>query len=93
MKITNNPADSLKFKVPSLRNVYLTEPYGHDGRFASIGQVLDHYNSGVVQSPTLDPSLKNGISINIVEKYYLEQFLKTLTDSTFIQNTRFAQPQ
>lgn len=93
MKITNNPADSLKFKVPSLRNVYLTEPYGHDGRFASIGEVIDHYNSGVVQSPTLDPSLKNGIPINFVEKYYLEQFLKTLSDSTFIQNQRFAQPQ
>jgi cytochrome c peroxidase len=93
MKITNNPADSLKFKVPSLRNVYLSEPYGHDGRFASIGEVIDHYNNGVVKSPTLDPSLKNGIPINFVEKYYLEQFLRTLTDSTFIQNQRFAQPQ
>ena len=92
MGITRNRADSLKFKVPSLRNVFLTYPYGHDGRFSSIGQMLDHYNSGVQQSATLDPSLVNGIPINFNERYYLVQFLGTLTDSTFINDKRFAQP-
>jgi cytochrome c peroxidase len=92
MGITNNSADSLKFKVPSLRNVFLTFPYGHDGRFSSIGQMLDHYNAGVQQGPTLDPSLRNGIPINFNERYYLVQFLGTLTDSAFINDKRFSQP-
>jgi cytochrome c peroxidase len=92
MRITNKPQDSLKFKVPSLRNVFLTYPYGHDGRFVSIGQMLDHYSTGVKKSPTLDPSLVNGISLSFNDRYYLVQFLGTLTDSVFINDNRFAQP-
>ncbi|RYG29741.1 MAG: hypothetical protein EOO01_37775 [Chitinophagaceae bacterium] len=92
MRITNQREDSLKFKVPSLRNIFLTYPYGHDGRFTSIGSMLDHYNSGVQQSASLDPSLKNGISISFNDRYYLVQFLGTLTDSAFINDKRFSQP-
>jgi len=92
MRITNRSQDSLKFKVPSLRNVYLTYPYGHDGRFTSIGSMLDHYSSGVQKSATLDPLLANGISINFDERYYLVQFFGTLTDSVFINDKRFSQP-
>lgn len=92
MGITNNPEDSLKFKVPSLRNVALTFPYGHDGRFSSITSVLDHYSSGIQNSPTLDPLLKNKIPLTNAEKFYLLEFLKTLSDSTFINDKRFAQP-
>jgi len=93
MRITNKREDSLKFKVPSLRNVGVTFPYGHDGRFSSITSVLDHYSSGIQPSPTLDPLLQNKIPLTNAEKFYLVEFLKTLTDSTFINNTRFAQPQ
>jgi cytochrome c peroxidase len=92
MRITNRSQDSLKFKVPSLRNVFLTYPYGHDGRFGSIGQMLDHYNTGVKKSASLDPSLANGISLSFNDRYYLVQFLGTLTDSVFINDKRFAQP-
>lgn len=92
MKITGNPADSLKFKVPSLRNVFLTFPYGHDGRFYSVGAVIDHYRSGVINGPTTDPLVKK-ISISEYEKLDLLSFLQTLTDSTFIKDRRFAQEE
>lgn len=90
MRITGNAADSLKFKVPSLRNVYATFPYGHDGRFYSIGAVIDHYRFGVVSSPTTDSIVKNKIAISDYEKLDLLAFLQTLTDSTFINNKNFA---
>ncbi len=92
MRITHKKEDSLKFKVPSLRNVYLTFPYGHDGRFLSISQVLEHYNSGVQNSATVDPLVKNRIPLSNVEVYYLQQFLRTLTDSTLLKDPRFAPP-
>jgi cytochrome c peroxidase len=93
MRITNNKADSLKFKVPSLRNLYATFPYGHDGRFVSINQALEHYNSGVQVSATVDPLVKNGIALSNNDKTYLQLFLRTLTDSTFIKDPRFSPPQ
>lgn len=92
MRITNKKEDSLKFKVPSLRNVAITFPYGHDGRFSSITSVLDHYSSGIQNGPTLDPLLKNKIPLSNFDKFYLLEFLKTLTDSTLISDKRFAQP-
>jgi len=52
MRITQNPADSLKFRVPSLRNIMVSSYYGHDGRFFDVYQVLEHYNSGVINGPT-----------------------------------------
>jgi len=93
MRITNQKEDSLKFKVPSLRNIFQTFPYAHDGRFNSINQVLDHYSTGIQDSPSLDPLLKNKIPLNATEKFYLVQFLATLTDSTFINDKRFAEQQ
>lgn len=84
--ITQDPADKGKFKVPSLRNVELTYPYMHDGRFFTLNQVLEHYNSGVQQSATLDPALQNGIPLNGTEKANLVAFLKTLTDYKMISN-------
>lgn len=92
MRITRLPADSLKFKVPSLRNVAVTAPYGHDGRFLSMSQVMEHYNSGVENGPTTDPLVKNKIPLSINDKFYLLAFLRTLTDSTFIKDSRFSQP-
>jgi cytochrome c peroxidase len=93
MRITNRKEDSLKFKVPSLRNIFQTFPYGHDGRFLSINQMLEHYSTGIQDSPTLDPLLKNKIPLSATEKFYLVQFLATLTDSTFITDKRFAEPK
>ncbi len=91
MRITNKKEDSLKFRVPSLRNVFLTFPYMHDGRFYSVDNVLDHYSSGIVPGATLDPLLKNRIFMTSEEKYYIKQFLGTLTDSSFINDKRFAE--
>jgi cytochrome c peroxidase len=92
MRITGDRNDSLKFRVPSLRNAVLTFPYGHDGRFYSLYQAIEHYNSGIQSCNTLDSSLRKRISISENEKYYLSQFLRTLTDSAFLKDKRFAQP-
>ena len=93
MRITGRKDDSLKFRVPSLRNVFLTFPYGHDGRFSTISQVLEHYNSGIIPSATLDSSLRNGIPISNDDRFYLISFLGTLTDSSFIKNPLYGDPQ
>jgi cytochrome c peroxidase len=91
MRITNNKNDSLKFKVPSLRNVTVTFPYMHDGRYYSIGQAIDHYRTGIITTqPTLDTLLKNRIAINNAEKNDLIYFLFTLTDTTLTRSTRYA---
>ena len=91
MKITNDPKDSLKFKVPSLRNVAVSLPYMHDGRFQSLGQVIEHYRNGIITSqPTLDPQLANKLAITNAQKYELIYFLNTLTDTSMTKNPRFA---
>lgn len=91
MKITNDPKDSLKFKVPSLRNVSVSLPYMHDGRFQSLGAVIEHYRNGIITSQsTLDPQLVNKIPITNSQKYELIYFLQTLTDTSMTKNPRFA---
>lgn len=90
--ITRNPADSLKFKVPSLRNVALTFPYMHDGRMYTLQDVLQHYRGGIRQSPTLDPLLQFGIGMSNTDMVNIISFLRTLTDSSFVQDPRFAAP-
>lgn len=92
MRITRNPADSLKFMVPSLRNVIPSFPYMHDGRIRDIYQVLEHYNSGVINSPGTDPLVRNRIPLSNFEKGQLVAFLYTLTDNDFIQNKGLSQP-
>lgn len=95
-RITQKDSDKYKFKVPSLRNVEITVPYMHDGRFYTLEAVLRHYNESVLDVPTLDPSLKNGQKLGIQttpdEQKKLIAFLKTLTDSEFLKNKRFAAP-
>lgn len=92
MRITGNPEDSLKFKVPSLRNVSVTYPYMHDGRLYSLYNVIDHYSKGIQMSPTLDSSLRKGIPFTTEEKNDLIYFLHTLKDTSFLNNKRFSQP-
>jgi cytochrome c peroxidase len=87
MAVTGNAADRGKFKAPSLRNVALTAPYMHDGRFATLEAVVEHYNSGVQRSTTLDPNLAKhpaaGLQLTAAEQHDLVAFLKTLTDEPF----------
>ena len=92
MRITNNPGDSLKFKVPTLRNIEKSFPYMHDGRLYSLSQVIDHYRTGIITTqPTLDPLLVNRLSITNSEKNDLLFFLYTLTDTAFLNNPRYKQ--
>ena len=93
-QITNNKKDSLKFKVPTLRNVQVSFPYMHDGHIFSLYQVMEHYRSGIIiTQPTLDSSLKNRISMTNKEKNDVVYFLYTLTDSSFLKDPRFAPEQ
>jgi len=91
--VTGFATDRYKFKVPSLRNVALTAPYMHDGRFGSLQSVLNFYANGVVQSETLDPLLNHngtlGIPLSQEEKEALIAFLNTLTDTEYINNPLF----
>ena len=90
MMVTKDPADSLKFKVPSLRNVMVTYPYAHDGRVYDIYTMLEHYNTGVTNGPTTDPLVKNKIPLSNYEKGQLVAFLGALTDTGFLNDSRFA---
>jgi cytochrome c peroxidase len=90
MKITRKPEDSLKFKVPSLRNIEFSQPYMHDGRFKNLNQVLNYYAMGVQHSPTLNPLLNKGIYLTNTEKVDLIAFLLTLTDKEFLYNPKFS---
>jgi len=88
--ITGKKEDSLKFKVASLRNVSLTYPYMHDGRFKSLRACIEHY-ANPQQSSTLDPSLTNGIHFSNDQIIDLVAFLRALTDSTLVKDPRFYQ--
>lgn len=92
MMVTGNKADSLKFKVPTLRNTNISSNYMHDGRFGTLQQCINHYRSGVQPSTTTDALVATGISLTDNDAENLFQFLKTLTDSSFITNFRFAKP-
>lgn len=91
MRITQLSQDSLKFKVPSLRNVMVTFPYGHDGRFFSILDVMNHYRNGVINGPTTD-SLVKDVKLSNFEIGQITSFLYTLTDTALLKDTRFAPP-
>lgn len=86
-KVTGDPADRGKFRAPSLRNVALTAPYMHDGRFRTLEEVVEHYDHGVERSETLDPNLakhpKEGMKLSAEDKKALVAFMKTLTDPAY----------
>lgn len=88
MRVTGNRADSLKFRVPPLRNLSLSAYYGHDGRYSAFRLYVRHYYQPVA-SPTLDPSLAAGIALSSTEEDNLIRFLFTLTDTSYIHNPRF----
>jgi len=96
-RLTYNKADLGKFKTPTLRNVLLTAPYMHDGRFSTIEQVLEHYHTGIRVSATTDVLVyqnngQPGILLTAKEKKDIIAFLGTLTDDSFIHNQKLNKP-
>lgn len=94
--VTGLPQDRRKFKVPSLRNIEITFPYMHDGRIATLEDVLDFYTDGITPSETLDPIFIQangnlGLEITLEEKEKIIAFLKTLTDTDFLNDSRFSE--
>ena len=96
--VSKQPLDAGKFKIPSLRNVALTSPYMHDGRFATLGDVIDHYKDGIVDHPNLDQRLRNKdgsprrFAITDNEKQAIIAFLFTLTDSNMTSDVKLSDP-
>ena len=98
--LTGLPGDLGRFKVPTLRNIALTAPYMHDGRFNSLEEVVEHYSEHVQHSTSLSAFLQNESNIKGAlpvklrpdEKKDLIAFLNTLTDSTFVNNPKFSNP-
>lgn len=86
--VTGRKQDHGRFAVPSLRNVAVTGPYMHDGRFKTLEEVIEHYRTGVKRTATLDPNLarqpEGGIPLSEADKKALVAFLKTLTDEVFV---------
>jgi cytochrome c peroxidase len=87
-RLTGLDSDIALFKVPSLRNVELTAPYMHDGRINSLEEIIEHYNSGGENHPHKN-NLIQPLNLTDLEKNDLIQFLKSLTDETFINNKLF----
>jgi len=94
--VTGLSTDEGKFKVPTLRNIEYTGPYMHDGRFETLEEVVEHYNSGVhADSPNLDDEMHNaseGLNLTNEEKTDLINFLKTFSEPDFLTNTHFSDP-
>lgn len=102
--VTKNKAHKGLFKAPTLRNIAVTAPYMHDGRFTTLQEVLEHYNGGIKRSSTLSPLIieadnipkaqKDHISLNLnpEEMAAIIAFLHTLTDQEFLSNKAFSNP-
>ena len=92
--VTGLQEDALKFKVPTLRNITVTAPYMHDGRFFSLSQVLEHYTTNMqVESFGLDLILRKKIILSQQEKFDLLTFLHTLRDDSMLNNKRYTPSQ
>ena len=95
-EVTLDPNDRAKFKVPTLRNIEVTGPYMHDGRFRTLEEVVDHYNEGIHASSTVDITVENTISTGLMltsqDKTDLVAFLKALTDEVMLTDPRYSTP-
>ncbi len=100
-KVTGNPKDNGRFKAPTLRNIALTGPYMHDGRFKTLDEVMNHYNNEVKKgSPGIHPEMlvsntgnaHDQLGLTPKEISQVIAFLHTLTDTTFINDPRFSDP-
>lgn len=95
--LTLNPEDIGKFKVPGLLNIELTAPYMHDGRFTNLEEVVEHYSSGITDSPNLHPNLRQeneakGLNFSTDEKLALVNFLRLLTDKSITTEEKWSNP-
>ena len=91
--VTLRAADLGSFKSPSLRNVEVTAPYGHDGRFATLDALIDHYSDNAIVDPNVGYMVPVGpLKFTASEKAALVAFLKTLTDRSFLTDPRFSNP-
>jgi cytochrome c peroxidase len=95
--VTANLADIGAYKAPTLRNLVFRAPYMHDGRFKTLDEVLDFYNSGLVWSPSVSPLMHHlstgGVRLTPSQKADLKAFILTFTDSTFVMNPLFSKPE
>lgn len=95
---TGQPEDRRKFRAPSLKNIAVSAPYMHDGRFATLDEVVEHYSSGIGDSPNLDPALRDADGRPLRSAFPQEDrdallaFLQTLTDEAFLVDPRFSDP-
>ena len=98
LEYADNGRGDGKFKIPSLRNVALTGPYMHDGRFKTLEEVIDHYSEGIKPHKDLDKKFKNDrgdvihLNLSSVEKTALIAFLHTLTDYEMIKDPKYSDP-
>lgn len=90
-RLTHQDSDFGLFKVPSLRNIALTAPYMHDGRFGTLDEVLNHYQKGGEKAPNKSPLIQP-LKMSQVDQEALKSFLFTLTDSTFLTNKKIGPP-
>ncbi len=96
--VTHDNKDLGKFRTPNLRNVGLRKRYMHDGRFQTLEEVIEFYNSGVRKVTNLDPIMtkagkENGLQLSELEKHQLVAFLQTFTDATFTSDTSLSNPE
>ncbi len=95
--ITGNPSDIGAYKAPTLRNIFSTAPYMHDGRFETIDEVINFYSHGLVWSPYVHPLMhkinEGGVQLLPSEKTDLKNFLLLLQDTTFLTNPKFSNPR
>lgn len=90
-QITLLAEDMYKFKTPTLRNVEKSSPYFHDGRVNDLTAAVNHYTSNIPSGSNVDTALVGGLSLTVDQKNKLIMFLKTLTDDTFLHDTRFSE--
>ena len=94
--VTGDPSDHGAYKTTTLRNIELTGPYMHDGRFKTLEQVIDFYSQGIIWSPYIHPLMHHaydgGIQLTTGEKSDLIAFIKTLRDDTFLRNPAYSSP-
>lgn len=92
-KISGLEEDNFKFEVPGLRNIEMTFPYMHDGRFKKLKDVLNHYSGQAAHAANTDPEIKKIGELSDKERKDIIAFLLTLTDKDFLYDKRFADPK
>ena len=94
--ITGNSMDQGCYKAPALRNIAVSTPYMHDGRFTTLDEVINFYSDSVKNSATISPLMhhvmQGGVRLSDLEKAQLKAFLNTLTDETFLNNPDYSMP-